>query len=104
MAPGLINNIDQHIHHLADRLGYAGGCLVGVLQDQKRRHFLVDVDLADRCAARCDGLLIAFLNFELRFDVGGRAPVAIGSDLPALTIRTELSAEQRTALQNDLDH
>jgi hypothetical protein len=38
----------------------------------------------------------------LRFPVGGRVPVALGSDLPALVVETALTAEQRAALQEDL--
>jgi hypothetical protein len=38
----------------------------------------------------------------LRFDVRGRVPVAVGSDLPQLAARTELAPEQRAALAADL--
>ena len=38
----------------------------------------------------------------LKFDVGGRAPVAVGSDLPALVAESALDAEQRAALAADL--
>jgi hypothetical protein len=38
----------------------------------------------------------------LKFDVKGRTPVAAGSDLPALTLATPLTAEQREALRQDL--
>ena len=38
----------------------------------------------------------------LKFPVGDRAPVAIGSDLPALTLETVLTGEQRAALDADL--
>jgi hypothetical protein len=38
----------------------------------------------------------------LRFPLGGRVPVAIGVDLPVLTLETRLSAEQRAALAEDL--
>lgn len=38
----------------------------------------------------------------LIFETGGRTPVALGSDLPALTIRAELTAEQRAAIDADL--
>jgi hypothetical protein len=38
----------------------------------------------------------------LRFAVGDRAPVAMGSDLPELTIETALTADQRAALDADL--
>ncbi len=38
----------------------------------------------------------------LKFDVGGRVPVAVGSALPALVAETALDAEQRAALAEDL--
>jgi hypothetical protein len=38
----------------------------------------------------------------LKFDVGGRTPVAAGSDLPQLTGETRLTREQREALAADL--
>ncbi len=38
----------------------------------------------------------------LKFDVRGRTPVAVGSDLPELTAETALDPEQREALAADL--
>jgi hypothetical protein len=38
----------------------------------------------------------------LKFDVGGRVPVAAGADLPALSVEAPLDAEQRRALADDL--
>lgn len=38
----------------------------------------------------------------LKFDVGGRTPVAVGTDLPALPGETALDEEQRAALAADL--
>jgi hypothetical protein len=38
----------------------------------------------------------------LKFPVGGRAPVALGVDLPGLAAESELSAGQRQALADDL--
>jgi hypothetical protein len=38
----------------------------------------------------------------LKFDVGGRAPVAVGADHPGLAGETQLDAEQRAALAADL--
>ena len=35
--------------------------------------------------------------------VGDKAPVAFGTDLDVLPLRYELTTEQRTALQADLD-
>ncbi len=39
----------------------------------------------------------------LKFDVRGRVPVAVGSDLPALRAETALDDEQRAALRKDLE-
>lgn len=36
------------------------------------------------------------------FDVGGEVPVAMGSDMPGLEVRTALGEEQRAALREDL--
>ena len=38
----------------------------------------------------------------LRFDVGGRVPVAVGVDLPGLDWAVRLTAEQHRALGEDL--
>jgi hypothetical protein len=38
----------------------------------------------------------------LKFDVRGMAPVALGSDLPALTVEAALTPAQRAALEEDL--
>jgi hypothetical protein len=38
----------------------------------------------------------------LKFDVGGDAPIAVGIDLPGLTVEAALSPEQRVALAADL--
>lgn len=38
----------------------------------------------------------------LKFDVGGEVPVALGCDLPELTVRTELDDTRRKALAADL--
>jgi len=38
----------------------------------------------------------------LRFDVRGQVPVAVGCDLPGLTVETRLNDEQRRALAADL--
>lgn len=38
----------------------------------------------------------------LKFPVGGRAPVAVGIDLPAIAAETALTSEQRRALEADL--
>ena len=38
----------------------------------------------------------------LRFEVKGRTPIAVGSDLPACTVEAGLTPEQRDALAHDL--
>jgi len=38
----------------------------------------------------------------LKFDTAGQVPVALGADLPELTVRTELTAVQLAALQDDV--
>jgi hypothetical protein len=38
----------------------------------------------------------------LKFDTHGQVPVALGSDLPEITVETGLSPEQREALRQDL--
>lgn len=38
----------------------------------------------------------------VKFDVGGVAPVALGADLPALSVEAALAPEQRAALAQDL--
>ena len=38
----------------------------------------------------------------LRFDVKGRQPIAVGTDLPGFTSETTLDGEQREALRQDL--
>ena len=38
----------------------------------------------------------------LKFPVRGRAPVAVGADLPGLAVEAALTAEQRAALADDL--
>jgi hypothetical protein len=39
----------------------------------------------------------------LRFPLGGRAPIAVGIDMPGIERETTLSDEQHAALQSDLD-
>lgn len=49
---------------------------------------------------RGDGKLSAVQY--LRFDTGGRVPVALGVDMPQLTVETTLTGIQKEALQEDL--
>jgi hypothetical protein len=39
----------------------------------------------------------------IKFKAGPQAPVAVGSDLDVLSVESELTSEQRGALQADLD-
>jgi len=38
----------------------------------------------------------------MKFNTGGRVPVAVGVELPTLQAETKLSAEQRRSLEEDL--
>jgi hypothetical protein len=51
--------------------------------------------------AQIDGEKISAVQY-LQFPLGGRRPVAVGCDLPALTTEATLSAEQQAALTADL--
>jgi uncharacterized protein DUF3501 len=69
-------------------------------------HLYVEVEGGEKVRARFDPRQVGSDRLSsvqyLKFDVGGRPPVAIGSDLPGLTARTALDPEQREALARDL--
>jgi hypothetical protein len=70
------------------------------------RHLYVKVEDGTRVRARFDPSQVGADRLSsvqyLKFDVGGRAPVAVGVDLPQLTGESALDAEQRAALAADL--
>jgi hypothetical protein len=69
-------------------------------------HLYVRVEGGGRIRARFDPRQVGTDRLSsvqyLKFDVGGRLPVAVGSDLPALEAETTLDPEQRDALARDL--
>jgi hypothetical protein len=70
------------------------------------RHLYVKLEDGTRVRAAFDPRQVGSDRLSsvqyLRFDVGGRTPVAVGADLPELTVETALDAEQRAALAADL--
>jgi hypothetical protein len=70
------------------------------------RHVYVEVEGGEKVRAAFDPRQVGTDRLSsvqyLKFDVRGRVPVAIGSDLPQLESRTPLSPEQRAALAADL--
>lgn len=69
-------------------------------------HVYVEVEGGERVRGRFDERQISDGRLSsvhyVIFPLDGRAPVAVGCDLPGLEERTELSVEQRTALAADL--
>jgi len=69
-------------------------------------HLYVKLEDGTRVRARFDARQVGDDRLSsvqyLKFDVQGRVPVAVGTDLPALTGETLLDAEQREALGQDL--
>ena len=70
------------------------------------RHLYVETEEGEKIRATFDPRQVGTDRLSsvqyLKFDVRGRAPVAVGSDLPQLTGRTALAPEQRAALAADL--
>lgn len=71
------------------------------------QHLYLELEDGTRAGAKYDRRQVGEERLSsvqyLKFQVGHKAPVAIGSDLPELTVRAVLSDEQRDALQTDLD-
>jgi Protein of unknown function (DUF3501) len=71
------------------------------------RHLYAELPGGEKVRARFDERQVGDDRLSsvqyLKFVTGSTAPVALGSDLPALTERVELTPAQRTALQGDLD-
>lgn len=95
------------------------GCvlLIEIDDEQARARLLRDwLPLPSHLYARLDDGTLVRATFDprqvgadrlssvqyLKFNTGGRVPVAIGADLPALTVETPLTDAQRAALAEDL--
>jgi hypothetical protein len=70
------------------------------------RHLYARLTSGERVRARFDPRQIGEDRLSsvqyMKFDVRGEVPVAIGADLPGLTVETLLDAAQRDALAQDL--
>ncbi len=70
------------------------------------RHLYVKLDDGEKVRARYDERQVGEDRLSsvqyLKFDVRGRAPVAVGADLPALSVEQPLDPAQRAALAQDL--
>jgi hypothetical protein len=70
------------------------------------RHLYVETEDGDKVRPTFDPRQVGTDRLSsvqyLKFDVRGRAPVAVGSDLPELEARTPLAPDQRAALVADL--
>lgn len=111
------HEIDTYNELLGDE-GELGGVLLIEIDDEQVRdvklrewlklpeHLYAELDDGTRVRAIYDERQIGEDRLSsvqyLKFDVKGRVPVALGSDLPELTVRTELDAAQRAALAEDL--
>lgn len=70
------------------------------------RHLYAELDDGSRVPASYDARQIGDDRLSsvqyMKFDVGGRVPVALGSTLPGLQVREELTEVQSVALAQDL--
>jgi hypothetical protein len=70
------------------------------------RHLFLETEDGEKVRATFDPRQVGTDRLSsvqyLKFDVRGRTPVAVGSDLPQLQARTVLGPEQRAALAADL--
>ena len=70
------------------------------------KHLYVKVEGGEKVYATYDERQIGDTRLSsvqyIKFETKGKKPVAIGSDLPALTVEAELTEEQRTALAEDV--
>lgn len=70
------------------------------------KHLYVKLEDGTKVRARFDPRQVGTDRLSsvqyLKFDVGGKAPVAVGTDLPALPAETVLDPGQRKALTDDL--
>jgi hypothetical protein len=117
-------DILHEIETYNELLGHGGSLcatlLIGIEDERERaeklrawmsllEHLYAKLDDGRRIAPKWDPRQVGEQRLSsvqyLSFELGGRAPVAIGVDWPAqgLAIETALSDEQRAALQADLD-
>ena len=86
----------------------AGGWLIGQVAPHYSKSMTVELLLRDgsKARARYDAAQVGEDRLSsvqyLKFQVAGRVPVALGTDLPSLSIETQLTPEQRAALAADL--
>lgn len=70
------------------------------------KHLYVKVEGGDKVYAKFDERQIGETRLSsvqyIKFETKGAKPVAVGSDLPALTVEAQLSEEQRAALAQDV--
>jgi hypothetical protein len=70
------------------------------------RHLYVKLEDGEKVRARYDERQVGEDRLSsvqyLKFDVRGRTPVAVGSDLPVLAVESPLEPAQREALAHDL--
>jgi uncharacterized protein DUF3501 len=112
------HELDTYNQLLGGRGALGCSLLIEIDDEPRRRENLRRwLDLPRRLYVRCeDGTLVratydpAQVGAErlsavqyLKFDTGGRVPVAVGCDLPELAGETRLTPEQVQALRADLD-
>jgi hypothetical protein len=115
------SNIQHEVDTYNSLLGGSGelGCslLIEIEDAEERRRKLTDwLDLPQHLYVKLEDGTKVRPSFDvsqvgedrlsavqyLKFDTRGKVPVAVGSDLPALTLEQELTPQQRDALQQDL--
>jgi hypothetical protein len=118
------SDILHEIETYNELLGHGGSLgaslLIGIENERERaeklrawtgllEHIYAKLDDGRRIAAQWDSRQVGEQRLSsvqyLTFELGGRAPVAIGIDWPqqGLQLETALTDEQRAALQRDLD-
>jgi hypothetical protein len=113
----IVHEIDTY-NELLGEDGAIGGVLLIEIDDPAERavklkewlplveHLYAELEDGTRVRATYDPRQVGEERLSsvqyLKFDTGGQVPVALGSDLPALTVQQELDAAQREALRADL--
>lgn len=114
----IVHEIETYNELLGDQEGQLGATLlIEIDSPEARRRRLADLlGLPERLYLRFADRIRAYALFDprqvgegrlssvqyLKFDTGGRVPVAVGADHPSLRVEQDLSAEQRRALAEDL--